>query len=310
MSLTSQTITRTLASALALTLAGCASAPADNPQLSRLENELRAAYGDKYIAEYGHADLARAETALSAAREAIHNRHTDATQHDLTMAEGFINLGEVHGRQERTKTEIAALKVRQDQVRLAARDRELTRARNDAELSRSDAAQSALAAQQANEQAAASRADAAAALAANQATLDANQKAEQKMAAMRDQLRVYDLRMTELGATLVLRDVMFATNSAQLREGASNRLNPLINYLRSSPTTSVRIEGHTDSTGTSARNEVLSLDRANAVARALGDGRVSNPVSTFGFGQSKPIASNATVSGREQNRRVEITLLQ
>lgn len=310
--------TCTLATAFAVSLAGCTTTPPENPRLTRLEAELKVAYSDKYIAQYGHDDLAKGEAALTAARKAIHDRKSGETDHDLTMAEGYINLGEIHGGQERTKAETAALNVRQTQVRLASRDREISRANDQTDAARADAARSAIAAQQANDQTDAARADTAAANAANENAQAATQKAElatqtaeQKTAAMQEQLRGYDLKMTAMGATLVLRDVMFATNSANLREGAVNRLTPLINYLHSSPTTSVRIEGHTDSTGNSARNDALSLDRANSVARALqGNGEVTNPIKTVGMGQQKPIASNATVSGREQNRRVEITLVQ
>lgn len=296
--------THTLATALVVLTAGCATTPPENPQLTRLESELKVAYSDKYIAQYGQADLAKAETALAAARKSLHDRKKAEAQHDLTMAEGYINLGEIHGNQERSKADIAALTVRQNQVRLEARDREIRRANEKTESARADTAQAVLDAQEANSQASAARED-------TQKAELATQTAEQKMAAMQEQLRMYDMKVTEMGATLVLRDVMFATNSANLREGAVNRLTPLINYLRSSPTTSVRIEGHTDSVGSSAHNDTLSLDRANSVARALqGSGQVTNPIATVGMGESKPIASNDTVSGREQNRRVEITLLQ
>jgi outer membrane protein OmpA-like peptidoglycan-associated protein len=272
-----QMLPRALAVAAFACLAGCATAPQHDSRLSRLDQQMQAAYGDKYTAEYGHADLARAELSLAAAHKSVQRGRDSEAQHEMTMAEGYIDLGSIHGRQERTKMETASLNTQQDKMRLASRDRELAAAKNDT----------------------------------MQAEL-ATDAATQKLAAMREQLRVYDVKMTELGATLVLRDVMFDTGSATLRAGADNRLAPLITYLRSSPTTTVRIEGHTDNTGTSAHNDDLSLDRANAVARAIGGGAgggtVTNAMQTYGFGQSKPIASNATVSGREQNRRVEITL--
>lgn len=304
-----------LAAATAVALAACASAPTTNPQLTRIESDLRAAYSDKYIAQYGQADLAQAETALTAARKSMRSRDREEMQHELTMAEGYVNLGEIHGQQERVKADIAALKVSQDQIRLEARDRQINRANDAASASRADAA---FANQQAMNQAESSRLETAAALLATQnaelATQQAalaTQTADQKLAAMREQLRDYDMKMTELGATLVLRDVMFETNSSQLRSGAVNRLNPLINYLKSSPETAIRVEGHTDSTGSDLHNDGLSLERASAVARALqANGTLSNSIQSFGFGETKPIASNDTVSGREQNRRVEITLLQ
>jgi outer membrane protein OmpA-like peptidoglycan-associated protein len=254
----------------------------------------------------------------------------------MEMAGDYISLGQSHGRQERVKAEITDLKARQDQVRLASRDHDVAKARADAALSRIDTeqaeaaarqakqdadvsradaaqafAQAALATQDANDKTDAARADTAAAQAATQEARAATDKAEARMADMRKQLAIYNVTFNDRGATLVLRDVMFDTNSAHIREGAVNRLNPLLTYLKSSPSTKVRIEGHTDSTGTSARNEILSLDRANAVAHALEDGgQAASSIQTEGYGQSKPVASNDTISGREQNRRVEITLLK
>lgn len=264
-----------MATAAVALLAGCGSAPTENPQLSRLESEIKVAYGDKYAAEYGHADLASAETALTAVRTSMRDGNAAETQHDLIMAEGYIDLAKIHGLQEQTKAETTAFQARQAELTAGAQGREALQA-----LKTADDAK-------------------------------ASQAALQKTADMQEQLRIYNLKITELGATLVLHDVMFATGSANLRSGAANRLTPLINYLRSSPTTSVRIEGHTDNTGTTAHNDELSLDRANSVAQALtAGGQIANPIQTLGSGQTKPVASNDTVSGREQNRRVEITLLQ
>ena len=94
-----------------------------------------------------------------------------------------------------------------------------------------------------------------------------------------------------------------------MRTGSLDRLDPLIAYLKAAPATKVRIEGHTDNTGTVEHNNELSLDRANSVKRALaGSTAITNTIHTFGSGQSKPVATNDTASGREQNRRVEITL--
>jgi OOP family OmpA-OmpF porin len=69
------------------------------------------------------------------------------------------------------------------------------------------------------------------------------------------------------------------------------------------------IEGHTDSVGDGAMNQVLSLKRANAVAEYLAKqgGFARSSMRTLGLGESKPVASNKTRKGRALNRRVEIT---
>jgi len=302
MSISKNAMTPAFVAVFAIAVSGCASTPPENPRLSQAEATLRSSYNDKYVAEYGHADLAKAEASLAQARVSNRKGHDAEMAHDLTMAEGYTSLGAIHGAQEHTKADTAALKVRQEQIRLSARDRDITRANTRADASDTAAAAATAATENANLRANASDANAAAAQAATQS-------AQGKMAAMRTQLNVYDMRFSELGATLVLRDVMFDTNSDVLHAGAVNRLDPLIAYLHSNPATLVRIEGHTDSTGSAERNTTLSLGRAEAVKRSLqANGTVANTITTVGYGQEKPIASNATISGREQNRRVEITL--
>ena len=72
----------------------------------------------------------------------------------------------------------------------------------------------------------------------------------------------------------------------------------------------VQITGYTDSTGSAALNNSLSLQRANAVANYLRlQGVSADRIVTEGAGSRNPIASNSTAAGREQNRRVEIVLL-
>jgi len=71
---------------------------------------------------------------------------------------------------------------------------------------------------------------------------------------------------------------------------------------------SVNVVGHTDSVGTDAYNEKLSMRRASAVSDYLvGRGVNAAVINTSGMGESQPVADNSTADGREQNRRVEIT---
>lgn len=68
-----------------------------------------------------------------------------------------------------------------------------------------------------------------------------------------------------------------------------------------------QVEGHTDSTGTAAYNQALSLQRAQAVARAMAKGGMAEAaIRTVGMGASNPIDNNATTLGRQENRRVVI----
>jgi outer membrane protein OmpA-like peptidoglycan-associated protein/tetratricopeptide (TPR) repeat protein len=105
------------------------------------------------------------------------------------------------------------------------------------------------------------------------------------------------------------KNVFFETNAAQLTPASNVELDALVNYLESSTTANILIEGHTDNTGKEADNIILSEKRAIAIAQYLiKKGIADNRISTKGFGSSKPIANNNTVAGRAQNRRTSFTI--
>ena len=102
----------------------------------------------------------------------------------------------------------------------------------------------------------------------------------------------------------------FKTGSSSLTRAGKAKLATLARTLTGSGTrvTRLLIEGHTDSVGAAAFNQVLSLKRANAVADYLSSqGLIRSSMETAGRGESSPVASNKTKKGRAQNRRVEIT---
>jgi len=104
--------------------------------------------------------------------------------------------------------------------------------------------------------------------------------------------------------------ISFDSNSAQLRPEFDAPLNQVATSLNQFPDTHIQVVGHTDSTGGVALNQQLSVNRANAVALYLGGHGVdSSRIQTAGMGPSQPIASNDTLEGRAQNRRVEIKII-
>lgn len=104
--------------------------------------------------------------------------------------------------------------------------------------------------------------------------------------------------------------ITFATNSAAIQPQFQNTLDQVASTLASYNQTYVDVYGHTDSTGNDGINIPLSQNRAQAVSTYLaGRGVSSARIGTQGFGASQPIASNATVEGRQQNRRVEIKIV-
>ncbi len=102
-----------------------------------------------------------------------------------------------------------------------------------------------------------------------------------------------------------VKNVNFRSGSAELEPYELTRLEPVLNTLRKHPNTRVHIEGHTDSDGTQTYNQQLSENRAKNVAFHLMDNGITrNRIQTYGYGEERPIASNATIEGKRENRRV------
>jgi OOP family OmpA-OmpF porin len=102
-------------------------------------------------------------------------------------------------------------------------------------------------------------------------------------------------------------DVKFDFDRAQVKQESYADIQNLADFMNQYPQTSTTVEGHTDSVGTDAYNQRLSERRANAVRDVLVNqyGVQSNRVSSVGYGESRPVADNATEEGRAINRRVE-----
>lgn len=105
-------------------------------------------------------------------------------------------------------------------------------------------------------------------------------------------------------------NITFDTNEAVIKTSFQPVLNSIAKVIKEYSKTMVQVYGYTDNTGSAATNNALSLRRANAVSNYLRlQGVNGNRIITDGLGSANPIASNATAAGREQNRRVEIALI-
>jgi outer membrane protein OmpA-like peptidoglycan-associated protein len=103
--------------------------------------------------------------------------------------------------------------------------------------------------------------------------------------------------------------VLFASNKSELLPAAQNRLNQVADALLETKERKLTIEGHTDSQGSSAHNQELSLRRANAVRSYLiVRGYPGDLIQAQGIGEDRPIADNTSAEGRANNRRVEIVI--
>lgn len=104
-------------------------------------------------------------------------------------------------------------------------------------------------------------------------------------------------------------DVLFDVDSASLRAESRATLQEMANVFERYPEQRIRVEGHTDSTGTDDYNQRLSERRANSVREYLvSQGVTRGSITAVGYGESRPRADNSTSSGRQLNRRVEISI--
>jgi OmpA-OmpF porin, OOP family len=115
---------------------------------------------------------------------------------------------------------------------------------------------------------------------------------------------------TARGLVVTLEDVLFEVNGADLQPGAQVQLLRLVEFLKRNPDRKVLIEGHTDSIGSSEYNLQLSLLRAESVQSFLvGNGLPADRITAIGYGETRPEAPNDSATGRQQNRRIEVVIL-
>jgi outer membrane protein OmpA-like peptidoglycan-associated protein len=111
----------------------------------------------------------------------------------------------------------------------------------------------------------------------------------------------------ESGRIALSEKIEFEPRSARIDQRSLGLLDEVVAILEANPTVSIVVEGHTDGAGPSGKNRQLSYNRAEAVKKFLvRRGIDATRIDARGFGETKPIRSNATEAGREANRRVEI----
>jgi outer membrane protein OmpA-like peptidoglycan-associated protein len=132
-------------------------------------------------------------------------------------------------------------------------------------------------------------------------------------AKLRQKLEASGVSVTRDGDNIILNmpgNITFDTNQSNVKESFKPVLDSVAEVLKEYKSTMIQVGGHTDSTGGDQYNLMLSQNRAQSVANVL-IGFGVQPVRTdvVGFGETSPIASNSTESGRAQNRRVELILV-
>lgn len=129
---------------------------------------------------------------------------------------------------------------------------------------------------------------------------------------LRQRLRASGVSVTRRGNEIILNmpgNVTFDTGRSDIKPNFYEVLNAVALVLNEFNRTIVDVDGHTDNVGSDSANYELSRRRARAVAEYLASQRVDpRRLSMRGFGEARPIASNASSTGRSQNRRVEIRI--
>jgi outer membrane protein OmpA-like peptidoglycan-associated protein len=136
---------------------------------------------------------------------------------------------------------------------------------------------------------------------------------DKQEAKLRAELEGTGVSITRIGDNITLNmpgNVTFATDSSDMRPAFFEVLNSVGKVLKEFDQTVVEVAGHTDSTGTEEYNQGLSERRAGSVSQYLQARGIDNQrMITVGMGELWPVAKNDSTSGRQANRRVEITMV-
>ncbi len=135
---------------------------------------------------------------------------------------------------------------------------------------------------------------------------------DRQQAKLREQLASTGVSVTRQGDNIILNmpsDITFAVNQSDINSGFYSTLNSVALVLKEYKKTSISVYGHADSTGSDSYNQALSERRALSVSNYLASQGVAPArLNSYGYGETHPIADNATEAGRAANRRVEIVI--
>jgi len=253
-------------------LVGCAGVPSDHPTLQRARATYSQAQSNPQVAANAPLALHEAEQALKAAENAEDEEQLEQLAY---VAERKAQVAISVAERKIAETDVEKMGKEKDKVVLQAREREIDKKAQEAEV--------------------------------------AKRQAEEALARARElekELSELQGKQTERGLVLTVGDVLFETAKADLMSAGLRNIDKIAEFLVKNPQRNVLVEGHTDSRGSESYNQELSEQRANSVRFALIErGVAANRVISKGFGKSMPIDSNETETGRQQNRRVEIVIL-
>jgi outer membrane protein OmpA-like peptidoglycan-associated protein len=281
-----QSTTLIAAAVASILLAACVSAPVKPPGAAEARNKLTVLQSDPQLSTRAPAAIKQAELAVRAAEEP--QPDPEIAKFRVYVADRSVDIATAQAQTSLAEDQRKALMQRGDQARLDARTREA-----DAANSQLVNAKAVIAEQKGQADVARTEADAARLSAAD----------------LQRQLDELHAKPTDRGMVLTLGDTLFTSGKSDLKVGSTVNLDRLVAFLSSYPNRDVLIEGYTDSIGSDEYNVDLSQRRADSVKSYLmHQGINSQRLSATGRGKSDPVADNASADGRQQNRRVNVTI--
>lgn len=263
-------------------LVGCSTVPEHHAVLEEARSIYSAAQSDPDVTKHAAVELQQAGQALESAENAWSKKEdAESVDHLAYLAKQRALIAQDTGKLRTAEMAVASAGTRRDAVRLELRTAEADAAHKQAGISAAAAAQA-------------------------EGELEA---ATTRVSEIEKELAALNARKTERGLVITLGDVLFGVNQAELKPGSERNVQKIADFLQEYPERKALIEGFTDSTGSESYNQMLSERRAQAVRMFLIEQGVSSDrVAARGYGESNPVASNATPATRQLNRRVEIVI--
>ncbi|MBF0468764.1 MAG: OmpA family protein [Desulfamplus sp.] len=289
--------------ALALLISGCASGPVQNKALDRARLAYETANTTPGIESNAPVALYDAKGALEKAEKTAKKGDIKELEHLSYIAEKKSQLAVLVAEGKASESEISRLSKSKDKILIKARESESDAARALAEQRAREAEQKAIEAELARKRSEEMMQEAEKARLQAEKALAEKQQLEKELAELQ-------AKQTDRGAVITLGNILFQVNKSELLSGGYLAIDKLARFLQKYPSRNLLIEGHTDSRGSDTYNLGLSQQRATSVFNALMErGIDSERMITKGYGELYPVAGNETESGRQQNRRVEVIIL-